>query len=306
VKTYLDCVPCFIRQGLEAARSVCDDEATIARAMKRVLAEASTFDLSLSPPEMGQKIHSIIREEVNNKDPYRQIKDSSISFALTMEKRVKKIIYESDNPFGAALRFSIAGNILDFALLSTWDDERIDESFKNAMDKPVDELVVKELEEDIQKSGNVLFLADNAGETVFDRLFIETFPKNTTVTYVVKGGPIINDATLECARKSGLNDVATIIDNGADAPGTVLTQCSKDFLSHYESAPVVIAKGQANFETLNVATKKIYLLLQMKCIVVAQHYGYSVGDWLVKTTDKLAKERRTNMLKGKTGKETDL
>ena len=149
MRTYLDCIPCFIRQGLEAARSVCKDEDIIARTLKRVLAETATFDLTLSPPEMGQKIHQIIREETGNKDPYREIKDTSIALALTIEKRVKKIVNDSGDPFENALRFSIAGNILDFALLSTWDDSRIEESFDAALIKKINKSVVKELKEEM-------------------------------------------------------------------------------------------------------------------------------------------------------------
>jgi hypothetical protein len=288
VKTYLDCIPCFIRQGLEAARSVSADEVVIARALKRVLAETATFDLNLSPPEMGQIIHQIIREETGNSDPYKEIKDSSITFALSIEDKVNKLICDSENPFETALRFSIAGNILDFALLSTWHDSRIDDSFKGALEKNIDLSVVKELEDEIRKSKHVLFLADNAGETVFDRMFIETFPQGTKVTYVVKGGPIINDATLECAEKSGLQHVSRIIDNGSNAPGTVLNLCSKEFIEEFDKAAVVIAKGQANFETLNDSSRQVFLLLQMKCPVISSHYNYDLGDWLVATTDKLA------------------
>lgn len=287
MRTYLDCIPCFIRQGLEAARSVCHDEAVITRALKRVLAETSTFDLSLSPPEMGREIHKIIREETGSSDPYRTIKDTSITLALNIEERVQKIIYSGGDAFERSLRFSIAGNILDFALLSTWDDSRIEESFAAALVKRIDGTVLNDLRDRIANAKNVLFLADNAGETVFDRMFIGTFPGDAPVTYAVKGGPIINDATLECALKSGLHKVSRIIDNGSDAPGTVLGLCSSEFKKEYETADVVIAKGQANFETLNDVHRQVYFLLQMKCSVIGDHYGYTPGDWLVGTTETL-------------------
>lgn len=290
MQTHLDCVPCFVRQALDAARAVCADEEIVARSLRRVLEAASKFDLSLTPPEMGQIIHRIIREETRDSDPYREVKARSIETALKLAPLVREKIRASSRPFETAVRFAIAGNIMDFALKSAWDPARIDDSFEKAARHPLDESMVDVLERKIAAAASVLFLADNAGETVFDRLLIETFPGDAEVTYAVKAGPIINDATRADAAASGLESVAAIIDNGTDAPGTVLPQCSAELLKHFDEADVVLAKGQANFETLNTAAREVFLLTQIKCPVIGDRYGYGLGDWIVTVTTDLGRE----------------
>lgn len=292
MQTHLDCIPCFIRQSLEVIRQVCDDEEVVKKTLKRVLKETSEFDMSLSPPEMGQRIHRIIREESGNRDPYQKIKEKSTEYALALVDSVEKMLEESNNVFSTAVRFAIAGNIMDFALLSAWDMSRIEDSFNKVSNHLADEKMIGALKDDIKKSNNVLILGDNAGEAVFDRILIENLPKKVDVYYAVKDMPIINDATLKDAKEAGIDNVAKIISNGTDAPGTILDKCSQEFLRIYESADVVIAKGQANFETLNLAARKVYFLTQIKCPVIADRYGYKVGDWIVTTTDELRNSDR--------------
>ena len=255
--------------------------------------EASEFDMELSPPEMGQIIHRIIREESGHPDPYREIKMRSTDCALELSEEALEQIEQSDNPFAVAVRFAIAGNIMDYALLSMWSKNKIDESFTDAAEHAIDMQMVSKLAIELAKAKTVLVLADNAGEAVFDRIMIQQFPGNAEVIYAVKALPIINDATMQEAKESGLEEVATIIDNGTDAPGTLLHKCSESFKAVYEKADVVIAKGQANFETLNQADRNIYYLTQIKCPVIAERYGYQVGDWIVTNTEALA-EREAN------------
>ncbi len=289
MKSQLECIPCFVRQALDALKQVTDDEILIHRVLKSVLKEASEFDLNLSPPEMGQIIHRIIRSETDCKDPYSEIKKMSDECALGLSGDIKLKIGSSHKPFLNAVKFAIAGNILDFALISSWDEDRIQQSFDTAMNKQLDEYYITQLEKDILDAETILILGDNAGETVFDKILIENFNTKADVYYVVKESPIINDAVYEDAVSAGINDLAQIISNGTDAPGTLLSQCSKNFLDLYDKADVVIAKGQANFETLNDEKRKIYFLTQMKCRVIAKRYGYEVGDWIAAPSNALTK-----------------
>lgn len=302
MRTQLDCLPCFVRQSLEAAREVTSDEAVIEASMREVLATAATFDYDLPPPEMGQIIHRVLRRNVNHPDPYLEVKKRSTQRALAAVDRTRARIEGATNTFETALRFAIAGNIMDFALTTLWDENRIEDSLNKALTQPLDCQVVQALEADIRQADTVLYLGDNAGETVFDRLFIEHFPGVPKVIYVVKGGPIINDATLEDAREAGLDQVAELLENGNDAPGTVLSQGSEKFLKAYEQADIVIAKGQANFETLNTADREIYFLTQMKCPTIAESYDYRVGDWVVTTTEKLKQKDTAEPAKPAAGK----
>ncbi len=289
MRSSLECLPCFLRQALEAGRNISVDEAVLEKALKRILRETSEFELTLSPPVMGQKIHRILREEMMCDDPYAQIKQNATRVAMSFADEATKLIQQADSPFETAIRFSIAGNILDFALMSVWDDALIRSSFINALEKPLDSGMAQRLQDQLETAKSVLILADNAGETVFDKLFIEQLPKHLDIYYAVKASPVINDATYDDAVEAGIDKIATVIDNGTDAPGTPLEQCSQQFLQYFHHADVVIAKGQANFETLNEALRQVYFFTQIKCPVIARHYRYEVGDWILSDMSTLGK-----------------
>ncbi len=265
------------------------DEKTVISAMKKVMAAMADFDLGRTPPEAGQVIHRIIRNELNDADPYLKLKELSTRRALELAERVKKTIAGSKDPFETAVRFSIAGNIMDFGMRSAWDEAHIMSSFEKAERQPIDSREVANLYSGIKKAKTVLILGDNAGETVFDRLLIETFPGEAEVLYAVKGSPVINDVTEYDARQAGIDGVAGILSNGVDSSGTLLDKCSPEFLAAFDGADVVIAKGQGNFETLNNATRKIYFLLQVKCSVIADFYNFGQGEWLAAASDNLVK-----------------
>lgn len=287
MRTQLDCIPCFIRQALDAAREVARDESVIEESLREVLAAAASFDFRLSPPEMGQIIHRIIRERTGHPDPYREIKRRSTAWALRQVGELGGKVGGAADPFAAVVRLAIAGNIMDFAVTANWDDGKLGRTLASAADQPLDCGMIGKLAGAIAAAGTVLVLGDNAGETVFDRVLIENFPGSPAVFYAVKGAPVINDATLDDAVQAGLDRVATLITNGTDAPGTVLPQVSDEFRTLFDTADVVIAKGQANFETLNTAGREIYFLTQMKCAVICRRYGYQPGDWFVGTTRSL-------------------
>jgi len=290
MRTYLDCIPCFVRQGLEALRQVCGDDAEIERVLKRVLIEIAGFDTALSPPEMGRAIHAIVRREIGHEDPYRAIKQRSTQEALRVMSQVRQRIEQSAKPFYTAVRFAIAGNILDYALASLWNEDQLSQTLAKAESHPVDESQLARLEQVIDQAETILWLADNAGETVFDRLLIERL-SGKRIIYAVKQSPVINDATRQDAIEAGLEPFVELIDNGTDASGTVLSRCSSTFCDLFDRADVVIAKGQANFETLNEVDRDVYFLTQIKCAVIARHYGYGVGDWIVTTPSALTRRK---------------
>jgi uncharacterized protein with ATP-grasp and redox domains len=281
MKSHLDCIPCFGRQALDALRETIIDEETVLRAMRRTLTAAAQFDLDDSPPVMAQQIHRIIREETGSSDPYEKIKARSTAFALGLLDDARAWVSGSIDPFKMALRFSIAGNILDFGVHSKWDRLHLANFIEEARLKPLDDEAVATLRTAVKAARTILFLGDNAGETVFDRLLIEQMP-HARICYAVKGSPVINDATLADARTAGLDQTAELIDNGTDAPGTILSQCSDAFRMRFDEADLVIAKGQANYETLSSAPRPLFFLTQVKCPVLARDLGEPVGSWIVK------------------------
>jgi hypothetical protein len=285
MRTYLDCIPCFLRQALEALRENITDEDKILSAMRKVLVYAAKFDVRKSPPEMGMLIHRIVREESGCADPYAGIKKRSIEESLKVIDKVRDTINSSQDPLKTAARFSIAGNILDYAVVSMQAEFRLFDSLKKAVDKPLNDEIFESLRTKLEKASSVLIIGDNAGETVFDRLLIEQIRAPEMIYYGVKGSPVINDAVFSDAAASGLDEVSVIIENGSDAPGTILRLCSAEFKKVFRECSVVIAKGQANFETLNNAAREVFFLLQIKCPVIAGNYNYKVGDWVVTTAE---------------------
>ncbi|MBN2005263.1 MAG: DUF89 family protein [Anaerolineae bacterium] len=278
MRTYLDCYPCFLRQALSAARQVGAGDSQQHAIIGQTLALLHAMPPGKSPPEIGYAVHRIVREQMGHDDPYRDIKCRSTRAALAFYTRLKAFVAGSADPLETAVRVSIAGNIIDFAQSNKMPD--LWATVERVLSVPfaVDDLAALRAALDV--AGRVLYLADNAGETVFDRVLIEFLPM--PVTYVVKGGPTLNDATYEDALAAGLEMCATILDNGSDAPGTILSLCSEDFRRVYTEAPLIIAKGQANYETLSAAGPRVFCLLQVKCPIIGRDVGAPVGGVVIR------------------------
>ncbi len=280
MKTYLDCIPCFMRQTLDAVRRVTDDEAIHVALTKEILHAAATMDLRQSPPAMGQRIHRRIRELTGRADPYADAKAHFNRMALERLPQLRARVAQSPAPFETALRLSIAGNIIDMGVHSALTDARITEAIDRALCAPLcgDANSVQSV---MQQANDILFLADNAGEIVFDRLLLEQLPLDR-VTVAVRGAPVINDATRVDARVAGLTELVEVMDNGSDAPGTILEDCSVAFCQRFDRADLVIAKGQGNFETLSHVDKPIIFALMAKCPVIARELHCPVGSLVVR------------------------
>ncbi len=271
MKTYLDCIPCIVRQTLDSVRLVASGEALHQRVLREVLRAAAEMDLHKTPPEMAQWIHRRIREFVGQNDPYRPIKDRFNRIALELYPMLQEWTDESDKPMETAVRLAIAGNVIDFGVYSQLSEADVRQSVVQALSTSLD-ADVDEFLRAVSDAQKILYLTDNAGEIVFDRLLIERMPPGK-VTVGVRGGPVINDATMTDAEDTGVVLLAEVIDNGSDAPGTILSDCSESFVKRFDEADLIIAKGQGNYETLNEVHKDIYFLLKVKCPVIARDTG---------------------------------
>lgn len=277
---FLDCIPCFIRQTLDAVRLVTDNELIHEQLLREVLDLSRGLDLQQSPPVIGQQIHRRIRQLTNNPDPYLHQKQQQNQLALELYNLMEPVVHNSKNPLENAVRLAIAGNIIDLGVKTSISDEDIQKTIKGSLAAPLDQAMIEEFQSDIENAQDILYLADNAGEIVFDRLLIEQLSAKK-ITAVVKGSPVINDATMEDAISTGLTKIVPVIDNGSDGPGTILQTCSDEFLSRFEQADLIISKGQGNFETLSEIEKNIYFLLKVKCPVIAQHLQVPVGTFFL-------------------------
>lgn len=287
MRTHIDCVPCFFKQAMETARlsGACNDLQK--KIMDEVALALPGFPLSSSPPEMGRIIHSIIKEHTGVQDPYSEIKKRSNELALALYGKFKKKAETSDDGLLAAVELAIAGNIIDYGVNGEVNVEaELDRILKEERGTVLREGNIffdyKGFTGALEKARNVLYLGDNAGEVVFDRILIEEInKKNVPVDYVVKERPIINDALTEDAVFCGVDRAANVLSSGCDVPGTILSLCTEEFRQKFLAADMVISKGQGNFETLYPPVRPVFFLFMAKCPVVAGEIGCPLREVLL-------------------------
>jgi uncharacterized protein with ATP-grasp and redox domains len=275
-------MPCFAQQALDAVSMVTEDPRVRLQVMRRVLRAMSHFELDLSPLRMAAHIHGLIRQETGDPDPYREVKRRANAFAMGMLPLLRDRVRSSADPFETALRMAIAGNIMDWGARHhvRLSDQVVEETIEQTLAAPIRGCSVEEFRQKLQAADAVLYLADNAGEIVFDSLFILFIPCEN-ITVAVKDGPTINDVTVADAEEIGLEAQVRVVSTGSDIPGTVLDDCSAEFREQFDSADLIIAKGQANYEALSEQREPIYFLLKAKCPVIASDIGCKVGDTLL-------------------------
>jgi len=233
---------------------------------------------SVAATGIQRKLHHKLKGFNGISDPFLVEKKESNKIALELYDEWKPKVLDSDNPFNLALRLAIAGNIMDYGANQYFNVQETIKDVINA-DFAIDHAI--QLKQSIMEADNILYLGDNAGEIVFDKLLIETM-MHPEVTYVVKGGPILNDATLFDAQKVGMDRVADVISNGYDAPSTILEYSSLEFQSKFDAADLIISKGQGNLEGLmQYKDKRIFFLLMVKCDVIAELFKVKKGNSMV-------------------------
>lgn len=279
MRVNLDCFPCFLRQTIIALRLGTKDELLQERILKSILPEIQIADISMPPAYTTTFIHRKIRQLLG-KDPFGELKHEYNKISLGLYPSLITMVRESQNPLWTATRLAIAGNVIDFGIFTSVD---IEGTILKAINNPlaVDEFDI--FKKAISDTDTILYLADNAGEIVFDRILIETLiSAGKKVTVVVKGSPVINDATLDDALESGLTGICEVVDNGSDAVGTISPWTSSVFQELFRNAELIVSKGQGNFETLTGIQKNIFFLFQSKCDVVSKELGLSNGSMLLK------------------------
>jgi hypothetical protein len=287
VRTSLECIPCLVRQALDAGRLASPDPAIGEQLVRDVLTWIAASDLRQAPPVLAQHIHRRLRELTGVEDIYRPAKDRLNRVAMGLRADLEGAVAAADDPFDMAVRLAIAGNVIDLGVTGDVSEAAVRRSVDQALREPVHGRV-EDLRRVADQADRILYLADNAGELVFDRLLIEQLGPGR-MTVAVRGAPVINDATMEDAHAVGLPDIVEVIDNGSDAPGTVLDDCSPAFRRLFATADLVIAKGQGNFETLIDEPSAIFFLFKVKCPVIAGRVSLPVGAHVVaRTSHRLA------------------
>lgn len=275
----LDCLPCFLRQVLDASR-MATDQIDVQRSIIKDTAEliARYEDYKYSPA-VGREMHNIVKRHSGVSDPYREVKNHNIKTALLIYPSLKQFLFNKKDRLYWALKIAATGNIIDSAI---YNDIDIESQVVKELDKEFAACDIERFKKLMKNCKTLLIIGDNAGETVFDRVFIEDF-LYLDMTYAVRSEPIINDATIEDVYASDFNRSVKVVSSGCNAPGTIIEECSDAFLEVYNNADIVISKGQGNYETLSEQDREIFFLLKAKCPIVAKRLGVSVGDYVLKS-----------------------
>lgn len=277
-----ECKRCFQRQAQQSAQRIGLDEAATETLLQGVRQRLDATPAGETPPVTASDIHALIREQSGDPDPYRAAKKEATEHALSLYPKLKQLIAESDDPLETVVRLAMAGNIIDLGVSEQYD---LEASIERVLVTGPAINHLAQLKMALAEAKQVLFLADNAGETVMDRLLIEQL--KLPVTYVVKGGPAVNDATRDDAIVAGLDEVCEIIDHGAATLGTLLDRCNADFRQRFNEAELIISKGMANYESLNDSRPGIFFLLQAKCAVVAADLGVAEKSLIILESGKI-------------------
>ncbi len=262
----------MMSQALRAGRMSSNDIQ-----IKKILDEVGDLikeiPMENTPAESGALVYKKIRDITGVIDPYKKLKKQSIKEAQSLYFEMKNIIKNSKEPLLTAIRIAIAGNVVDFGMNKKFS---LTEDVKHILVQNFAILDYKEFQYQLNNAQNILYIGDNAGESVFDKILIEELGKK--VTYVVREIPVINDVVYQDAVDSGLDTVAEIISSGTTAPGTILRLCSDDFIQRFYQADMVISKGQGNYEGLSGLNRSIFFLLKAKCPVIAKDIGVQEND----------------------------
>ena len=277
MKLYLDCIPCFMQQALRAGRIATSDEKKLKQILDKTGEMVKTISLQFTPAEIGVMVYRIVSEVTGVSDPYKNIKQQHIAETKSIYPELEKIVANSEDKLLTAIRIAIAGNVIDLGVKKSFD---IVKDVKSILKQDFAICDYSAFKTQLEKTENILYIGDNAGESVFDKILIKELKK--PVKYAVRSIPIINDVTMEDAIASGLDEVSELIDSGCKSPGIILNQSTPEFLEIFNSSDLVISKGQGNFEGLSDCKRQVFFLLKTKCPIISNHIGVEDGSIILK------------------------
>ncbi len=268
-----ECFPCFKRQIEQTAAAIGAPPGVVRSIIEEFEAAHPPICGEVTPAELGGEAYRLLTERTGVVDPYGPAKGESVRKALDLYPAVKTLVGSSKDRLLAAAKAAIAGNVIDFGIPS-----------EAAPFLPVDRILQRPLAVDdflefkrrLAEARSVLYIADNAGETVFDRILIEEAGK--PVVYAVRESAIINDALVEDAERSGIGAAARLVSSGCSTPGTIRSRCSPEFEEILNTAELIISKGQGNYEGLSEEPLPVFFLLMAKCEPVARDLGVPIGS----------------------------
>ena len=273
------CVLCILNQILRVSDYLKLEKSKADLIFKGVLKKVSNMNFSnITSPEFSEKVYDIFNEVLDEKDPYKRLRKEQNDMVLDRIDFFRNKIKNSSDPLFVSGLYSLVGNVIDYG-----SEEILD---TNEIFGKVDSIKIvvndyTKFKKCLKRGKRLLIIADNAGEAVFDMLFIERikiFNPGIEVHYGVRSKPAINDVLKEDAEYIGLNRVASILETGSTFAGTVISRSTEKLKNVYYNSDIIVSKGQGNFETLEGEPENIFYVFKVKCDVVARYVHLDYGS----------------------------
>jgi len=280
-----ECYVCIYKQTLNLTKRLNLNEQRASFILREVAKILSKYDLNVTPPEIAAEVYNFISETTKINDPFLKEKKEAINEALKFKKLLQKRLEFSKERLFDACKIAVAGNVIDLGVNQEYD---LNKEIKNIFELDFKHNDFENFKSKLKNAQNIVYLADNAGENVFDEILIKELKNYVqNIYYFTRGKPIINDVTFKDLQGLEINSLAEVINSGVDTPGFHLNRANEEAKKLFFNADLVISKGMGNFECLfGECNREVFYLFKVKCEVVARACGCSVGDYVLLKNDK--------------------
>lgn len=269
-----ECIRCIIKKRLEFQPKGMTKESQIEymQKMLKIVSEAPTY---VSSPVIGQQLEQLEKDMFGMENPYGELKKYFNELMLTKEPFMKESVEASEDKLAMAVQFAMMGNYIDFGALESVDEEKLEDFLIGAKDISINKQTYDSLKKDLENAKQIVYVTDNCGEIVTDKILIKVIQEinpNASLTVMVRGQEVVNDATMEDAVQVGLTKEVNVIGNGSGIAGTWIPDLSEEAGNLLKTADVILAKGQGNFETMQMCGLNVYYIFMCKCDMFAKRF----------------------------------
>jgi damage-control phosphatase, subfamily I len=278
-----ECIGCIIAQSKRVCDAINADKTLSANILRYVETALQDADYTLSPPIIAAPLYEGMGRLAQSDDLYKHQKQHASAQAASYLPFLEETIQHSDDSLTAILKTAVVGNVIDLAAEVSFD---LHEAIMSVFHTPFAHNDTQRLHTELSHAKTLLYIGDNAGEHIFDALAIrslQTLYPSLSITYMVRGNPIINDVTMSEAQEAGIDTLCTLMDSGVPTPGFVYELATDEARKCFDTADLIIAKGMGNYECMTpLRRKNICFLLKVKCSVVAASLDREIGDIVCK------------------------
>ncbi len=275
IRLNADCINCMLKRYLSRIPNDLSETERL-EYMQMICKKIAAASKEEGAPVLVQAIKNELKQRYHLQEDFTEEKHYFNQMMLEKEKTMIASVQQSTDSLKLALQYSMTGNYIDFGSMNVVDEDYLEKLLETVEERPISHKAYNDFCDDLSKAKKLLFITDNCGEIVLDKVLIkiikEQYP-NLEVTVMVRGGETLNDATMKDAEEVGMTELVKVIHNGNDIAGTCLNKLSEEALHSFEEADLIMSKGQANFETLRGCGKNIYYIFLCKCDMFANRFG---------------------------------